>query len=427
MPFLGAVRTVGGETTALSLITDSAYAVFDTAEPGDGSAAAAVRFTRDPERRRLELRVGVLPGENHVGVARAYREKVVAERGHVTLRRKMRDQPLVERLIGAAHVYVHPDRQAPDAAERLRSELGVEDVVWQATTVEDARGFGQDRYGGDVLAVAIFDTADGPAEVDPAQVQAETGAEMVLTNVAGSPLEDGSNGSRWDDMDARLERFASLRTVFPLVDTSGTCDWSALAAHSWDVPYNDPYERLWNGGVKAPLQAVVYHDSVILPVDFHGFPLELFLRGLLNLTVPELFLVYLYPSESCAAKMSTRSDLYRTMTERICAVLLPLHKLSFAAFLNAHRFLTPDFNVEEARYTNGARVVINQSATDDYETDDLHLPPLGFYVEHAQMVAHDARRVGAEMFPARVWRIARSRDDRPLVESADVLRQEFPV
>jgi hypothetical protein len=105
----------------------------------------------------------------------------------------------------------------------------------------------------------------------------------------------------------------------------------------------------------------------------------------------------------------------------------PLHRLAFAAFLTAHRFLTPDYLVEEAVYSDKTRVVINQSETETYESEDLTLPPLGFYVRHAQMEAHDALRVGDRTFAPRAWRIARSQDGKPLEQSEDVLPQEFPV
>jgi hypothetical protein len=138
----------------------------------------------------------------------------------------------------------------------------------------------------------------------------------------------------------------------------------------------------------------------------------MFLRSLLSLSLP------LY---------NTTRDEYTEWIERTRTVLGSLHRLTFTAFLTAHRFLTPDFLVEEAVYSDKTRVVINQSETEMYEGGDLTLPPLGFYVRHAQMEAHDALRVGDQTFPTRAWRIARSRDGKPLEQSEDVLRQEFPV
>jgi len=79
------------------------------------------------------------------------------------------------------------------------------------------------------------------------------------------------------------------------------------------------------------------------------------------------------------------------------------------------------------RYSNGAHVIINASATEPFENELVSLPPLGFYAWCKEMTAHDAYRVGAETFGSRAWRIARSQDGKPLGESGDVFRQEFPV
>jgi hypothetical protein len=117
----------------------------------------------------------------------------------------------------------------------------------------------------------------------------------------------------------------------------------------------------------------------------------------------------------------------REYVRRTYAVLGPLHRLCFPAFLTEHRFLTSDLAVEEARYSNGARVLVNRRGVEAFENDELALPPLGFLAEHAEMTAHDALRVRGESFPSRAWRVVCSRDGKPLAESADVERREFPV
>ena len=58
LPFAGAVRESG---SALALLTDSAYATLNLTRDGDG-AAVTWTYVRDPERRRLEIRVVLLPG-----------------------------------------------------------------------------------------------------------------------------------------------------------------------------------------------------------------------------------------------------------------------------------------------------------------------------------------------------------------------------
>jgi hypothetical protein len=154
MPFVGAVRvaaardggeTDGGATTttsALALGTDSAYAAA-WLEPGaaGGGASLDFHYVRDPERRRLELRIWPLPRANHVGVARAHRDKVIATRQHVLLRRKARERPVVDAaLLGGALIRL-PIREAgayvqsfADAAEIAR-DLRRRSRAWSAACV----------------------------------------------------------------------------------------------------------------------------------------------------------------------------------------------------------------------------------------------------------------------------------------------------
>jgi hypothetical protein len=109
------------------------------------------------------------------------------------------------------------------------------------------------------------------------------------------------------------------------------------------------------------------------------------------------------------------------------AILCHLHALTFPAFLTAHQFLTPDFLVEEALYSDKTRVVINQSKTETYDAGEFLLPPGGFYVRHPLFEAHDALRVGTVEFPQRAWRVRRSLDGKPLEQSEQVEEREFAV
>jgi hypothetical protein len=92
MPFIGAVRnrTYNEPISALALITDSSYGAFHLSRQQDGSASMKTRYTRDPERRRLDIRLLVLPEQSYISVARAYRNKIIIDRSHVTLRQKIR-------------------------------------------------------------------------------------------------------------------------------------------------------------------------------------------------------------------------------------------------------------------------------------------------------------------------------------------------
>lgn len=94
MAFIGGVKS----GSALALLTDSAYAVINLSEK-----SCDWIYECDPERRRLEIRLVLIPNGDHIAIARAYRDKLVSERAHVTLRKKVRKRtPLSQLLEGGA-------------------------------------------------------------------------------------------------------------------------------------------------------------------------------------------------------------------------------------------------------------------------------------------------------------------------------------
>jgi hypothetical protein len=367
MPFIGAVRnkTFNEPVSALALITDSVYGAYHLERQSDGSAKLETHYTRDPERRRLDLRLVVLPQQNYVGIARAYRNKIIIDRNHITLRQKMREKPGIEKLLGSAFFIDHlPPKEYSEATVTVRYRTEIE-----------------------ADAVCLL-------ELDP--------------GLSASKAEDNS---LWEGMDTQLGLLQEKSQTGVAVGSPYLSDWCAIACDFWQIL--DFRRSVYRALI--PLYSVVYHDSVIA---ISPNPLtQNFLRSMLRLSLPSVS----YSSDSTNTEDGTQ-ELKRKMD-----VLGPLHRLSFAAFLSEHRFLTPNLTVEEARYTNGAYILINQSDTEIYETERLTLPPLGFYVDHPQMIAHDALRVGDEQWEKRAYRIARSQDGKPLTESTDIQRQEFPV
>lgn len=329
MPFIGAVRDTsltpraprgypGGEgykTTALALLTDSAYGVADLSR-SDNATQLDLRYERDPERRRLDVRVVLMLGGDHVSIARAYRDKVIGDGGHVTVRKKMREKP-------ALGEWLDGDGNAPT-------------VTRQVTLPPDGNRW----------------------------IAMEESSENAQANVPKNTLYFADLCGDW---------------VVPFVDI-----WKYVAAPRFGVP--------------VPLLSVVQHDAVPLCFDTLAEEGKTFLRALLHLAPP-------VPPHTPASHIG---------------VLHPLYQLSVGAFLTEHRFLTPGFAVEEARYSNGVRIVINQSETDDYETEDLHLPPSGFFITHPNLIAHFALRVGSKTFTERAWHVQTSHDGKSLEESAAV-------
>jgi len=395
MPFVGAVRCAdrAHAVSALALITDSAYGVFHLERSAEAGAFVETRYTRDPERRRLDIRVIVLPEQNHVAIARAYRDKLVGDKNHVTLRRKAREHPALESLLGGAliHLWNATSPVEPQLAARLH-EIGVDRSV-----------------------CVLADTPPSASVASP--FKELEGVDAIELAGITTRLDATSAPSRWDIMDQRLQSLADAQGRFGIVGSDFGADWSAIACHYWRRYFDEiGAGPLGSGYTPLPLYATVYHDAVIAYPSNHPDPThpEEFLRSLLSVSPPLLYL-------DCTAE--NRTDW--AAQERAYAVLAPLHRLCFPAFLTEHRFLTPDYLVEEARYSNGAYVLVNQSETDAYENEQFLIPPLGFYAEHAQMIAYDALRVGGQTFETRAFRIRRSRDEKPLAESAYILSQEF--
>ncbi|MFM7321016.1 MAG: hypothetical protein ACKO5K_05760 [Armatimonadota bacterium] len=116
--FVGSVPTATGP--GLCLIHDSIHGRLELEADGEGRSASWV-FPRDPERRRLDMRVVVVPDANPVAIARAFRDNRIAEGSHITLRRKSRERPaLLEALAsGSEFVEIDIDRGEPDRWEDL--------------------------------------------------------------------------------------------------------------------------------------------------------------------------------------------------------------------------------------------------------------------------------------------------------------------
>ena len=230
---------------------------------------------------------------------------------------------------------------------------------------------------------------------------------LFIDTTTAAPLFDNYSDkhpqSRWDDLDRKMDLIALAHEHFGVFGSETGVDWSSLACDYWEGILADPYEREDGnafGTARIPLYAAVYHDSVVgYPHQSFGLTPDRpkrFLRALLALSPPYYFLdkpAYFDPATGI-----------REYVRRTYAVLSPLHRASFPAFLTAHHFLTPDFTVEEARYSNGARVVVNGGET-VFENEELTLPPLGFLAECGDFTVHDALRVGGETFPKRAWRV----------------------
>jgi hypothetical protein len=312
MPFMGAVR----ESSALVLITDSVYASVQLSQ-----SSCDWEYSRDPERRRLEIRLALIPQGNHVAIAQAYREKLVNERAHITLRKKIRERPNLQKIISSSY---DPSKKCEDFFEDISKKTQ----------------------------------------------------------------------NRWEIIEKFSEWLQEQKEIRCMVWRG---DWVAPFI---DARYVDFFSRFHR---RVPLASVVHRDSVAplisLSLDDEMFPFkDKYLRSLISMERPT-------NSENAWVIDELREALQKTIKKE--KILMNLYDMTFAAFLKEHRFLTSDFLVEEAVYTDKTYIIANFSKESSYETEEFLLPPLGFFVKHSQLTAHDALRVGDEEFATRAWRVRR--------------------
>ncbi len=383
MPFIGGIKS----KSALCLITDSAYA---SAQLSQSSCDWV--YKRDPERRRLEIRLFLIPNGDHISIARVYRDKLVSERAHVILRKKLRENSEHEKLLGS--VFVKFDGTDFEKALRFPEEIT---NLFNFT-------FNEGHRPDMALYKNVIDRIINSNDlISDYSTKNNSGIIVDKNKFFGFVYLTEKNEFLWDVIEREIEEVKKENKI-------GNINQEYLFRELKMITY----DRGWGlklGFWEIPLFSVVYRDSVICYQGITSIFKESFLPALLTLSCPRVF--------------GHVDDEYFEKDVKVSRILSELHKLTFSAFLKEHRFLTENFQVQEAVYTDGTRIVVNFSDSESYETEEFLLPPLGFFVKHPQLVAHDALRVGKEEFSTRAWRVLRSLDGKPLSESENIERREF--
>jgi len=389
MPMIGAIR----RESALALLTDSAYATAQVTRSECG-LSFTWQYQRDPERRRLDLRLILLPHGDAVSLCKAYRDKLVGERQHKTLRMRMRERPEREALLGAVFVRLDfPQKNPPLDAVLALAQQAQENLEGHTRFCSLPYGLAHDEQ----IALISELTRHGWRVFGEHRIGEEPKPGLTAVGVnAYSWLSP--DRSRWDQIDEAVGAMGQLQEASLLVG-SYPRDWNAISSDFW---YGD----------LALSHAVVWRDAV---PGFTYFAPTHFAEAFRSYSSLLWHLLYLTRPYFLVSLRTTESDwLY---VKAAAALLCPLNQLTFAAFLKSQRFLTADQGAQETVFTDGTRVVINLRR-DPYETDELLLPPGGFYVNHAQLEAHDALRVGMQEFSSRAWRMRHSLDGTPLEQLA---------
>lgn len=368
MAFFGGIKS----DSALALLTDSAYAVAELSQK-----SCSWVYERDPERRRLEIRLVLIPNGDHIAIARAYRDKLVSERSHVTLRKKLRDTPELERLLGS--VFVKFDGPQFEGALRFTESPT---CLFQFTFNEWHEP-NLNLYNEVLQKLLSKKHLLGDISANKNNIPIDSNHLFSFVAFDTPPFRDASN--KWECIEEQIAKTEQQITIgFP---------WEEyLFAHIKVLIATDTPLKITHTTV--PLFSTIYRDSVVCYRAISPIFTKLTLSAVVNLSCPNV--------------LGHVPDEYFEIDYKYAQLLSELHKLTFSAFLSTHRFLTNDLQVQEAIYTDKTRVVVNFSESEGYACKEFELPPLGFIVLHSQLTAHDALRVGEERFSTRELRIVRS-------------------
>jgi hypothetical protein len=337
MPFIGGIKS----NSALCLITDSAYA---SAQLSQYSCDWV--YARDPERRRLEIRLIFIPNGDYISIARVYRDKLVSERAHITLRKKMREKPELQNLLSSiGALYSNTEKVLRES---------------------------------NILPCAL-----------------------IPDNALNLPEFQSEN--YWTEMEEVFERdiFQEKAILFSRNQNDWLNSKIDVLIHKSNGNPSDIKEI-----IPVPLHNVVYHDSVLIGFKIDKCSL-MYLKCILNSGFP---IAYFFEKEMIVASCYEWGPRAKRLTYRMQKIMSLINHVNFTSFAIAHRFLNNEFYVQEIEYSNKMKIVVNFNTEEEYSHESYSLPPLGFLVTHPELIAHDALRIGEETFATRAWRVRRGEE-----------------
>ena len=205
---------------------------------------------------------------------------------------------------------------------------------------------------------------------------------------------------RSEDRQLRIGLFDYLRSMGQIAASEGGADWPAHALHYQEgsltlinfclikgayigtTPFDlsDDYIAMqFNMARRVPLHKLVYHDSVLTTSRWNHTP-NRWQKGaeywdqwdLLHILYGGMP-IFAVDGANIAAKGPRILQSYRA----ICGVL---EKTAGSEML-AHRFLTPDRQVQQTEFANGWRVTVNFDSQKPYQTaEGAKIEPKGFSV-----------------------------------------------
>lgn len=209
---------------------------------------------------------------------------------------------------------------------------------------------------------------------------------MYLDTIGGLPLVECYDPRHpLTRSECREQRLDIIKTAtgagFVLGVEAPMQDWNLAQVSYYDEHPNN------RSGIEVPLYALVYHECAVLyrqhgtPYnsgnDEYGFVREpwpsKFLRGLL------------FGDESSWTLSKENYYTWRDTIKQIDAIMTPHHRRLAFDEMTSHKFLSPDYSVQQTEFSSGVQVTVNYGQKSFRLEDGSELPGHGYRVaDHSQ-------------------------------------------
>ena len=481
MPWFGFVEGEQGLMALIETADDMQVVVGRTnakQSSGPSLLTAGVEWlsSRDDLRYTRQIRFCLIERGGYVAMAKRYRKHLVDSGQFRTLADKIKELPVVERLLGAIDIYDHSAKRSATAGSDVLDWMinnGIRRALYYGGTNKDRNekarqaGYVTARYDiytdiatPELAAVwGLPKTPNDPRRIgypDEAIVRRDGSLQPGFASPVGKVTQGGElktircvnrcsaikldwlkrivprqaeeyalmsrfldvetasslaecyspkhPETRTDDRRARTALFDYLRSIGQIAASEGGADWPAHALHYQEgsltlnhlgslrgvyigtspIDLTDEYiAAQFTMSHRVPLVKLVYHDSVLMTWRWNHTP-NRWVKGaeywdewdLIHILYGGMP-IFVVDSASVATKGERILKSYRD----ICGVL---EKTAGSEMLE-HRFLSEDRQVQQTRFANGWRVVVNFSRQTPYrDSDGATIAPLGFHVSQTQ-------------------------------------------
>lgn len=385
-----------------------------------------------------QLTYHILPGGNHVTMAKRYR-RISKENGvFVSLKEKVEKNPDVAKLKGAIYTGIYGGYphyvnlpgmaftfdQLDDMVRDMHDELGVEHAFVHAwgtfSNYAPVMWPISEELGGEKKLKRVVDRVKGygwlyssyHSFVSLLEHDPNFNMDLAPKDDQGGPLLRGRwkavDEDRWADLaKATLPKeMAAIGQNADITDIAFTgkvgdggrrlADYLASTGlvlgtergNEWLVPQYSAFEGLvaayrqhpliryshWT-----PLFNLVYHDAVVNYGKIQD-PNQLTNAHTGDYYVKSLRAM-LHGDGPMVFFAPYEYEGVRPYLKFAAKTLCPLHKRTAFEELVDHAFLSPDFLVQTSRFGDGTRVIVNMGPT-PFEQNDVAMPPYGFRVVH---------------------------------------------